>query len=320
MLFNLARGTGGAGLRGIPPVRGEIVRPLLGVTRREIEAYLAENGISHVEDSTNGSDDYSRNLIRHHAAPVLREINPGFEAAMLRTAELLREDEDCLNGLAADFISANLTGGSLPLDGINALPAAIASRVMRRMCPKTLSAVHVDALLALCRGEGLGYADVPGLRVRREQGRLWFGGETAAEMPERELIPGETLYIPEAGVKIISTLTNYTQEINSPLKTYCFKCENICGTIVCTARRSGDRMRPRGRGCTKKLKSLFLEAGMTLRERDTAVVLRDEKGIMAVLGLAVDERFTPKIGDKILRIEIETGDNKSICRETLKEC
>ena len=239
---------------------------------------------------------------------------------MLRTAELLREDEDCLNGLAADFISANLTGGSLPLDGINALPAAIASRVMRRMCPKTLSAVHVDALLALCKGEGLGYADVPGLRVRREQGRLWFGGETAAEMPERELIPGETLYIPEAGVKIISTLTNYTQEINSPLKTYCFKCENICGTIVCTARRSGDRMRPRGRGCAKKLKNLFLEAGMTSRERDTAVVLRDEKGIMAVLGLAVDERFTPKIGDKILRIEIETGDNKSICRETLKEC
>ena len=59
---------------------------------------------------------------------------------------------------------------------------------------------------------------------------------------------------------------------------------------------------------------------MTSRERDTAVVLRDEKGIMAVLGLAVDERFTPKIGDKILRKEIETGDNKSICRETLKEC
>ena len=193
---------------------------------------------------------------------------------------------------------------------------------MRRMCPKTLSAVHVDALLALCKGEGLGYADVPGLRVRREQGRLWFGGETAAEMPERELIPGETLYIPEAGVKIISTLTNYTQEINSPLKTYCFKCENICGTIVSSYIISifNDRMRPRGRGCAKKLKSLFLEAGMTSRERDTAVVLRDEKGIMAVLGLAVDERFTPKIGDKILRIEIETGDNKSICRETLKEC
>ena len=83
---NPARGTGGGGLRGIPPVRGEIAPPLLGVTGGEIEAYRAENGISHVEDSTNGSDDYSRNLIRHHAAPVLREINPGFEAAMLRAA------------------------------------------------------------------------------------------------------------------------------------------------------------------------------------------------------------------------------------------
>lgn len=305
MLFNLARGTGSVGLRGIPPVRGEIIRPLLGVTRREIEEYLAENGIPHVEDSTNGSDDYSRNLIRHHVTPTLKQINPELEAAMLRTAELLREDEDCLNNFAEDFISHSLRENSLPLDGINSLPRAVASRVMRRMCPKNLSAAHVDALLELCAGDGLGYADVPGLRVRREQGRLYFGAAETVKIPDRLLIPGEALHIPEAGIKIIASLAVYTQEINNKLKTSCLKYENICGAVICSGRRPGDRLRPSGRGCTKKLKSLFLEAGMTAGERDAAIVLRDDNGVMAVPGLAVDERFTPKIGDKILLIQTE---------------
>lgn len=308
MLFNLARGTGAAGLRGIPPVRGNIVRPLLCTTRDEIEGYLAENGISHVEDSTNRSDDYSRNLIRHHVTPVLRQINPGFDTAMLRTAELLREDEECLDKLAESFISENRQDESLPLDRLRALPKAVSSRVMRLMCPRTLSAAHVDALLALCGGDGLGYADVPGLRVRREKGKLWFSAEkSGAELPERPLVFGAATEIPEAGIKIIPTLTICSQEINIPLKTYCFKYENICGAVVCTGRRPGDRIRPRGRGCTKKLKSLFMEAGMTAAERDAAVILRDDRGVMAVLGIAVDERFTPQPGDKILMIEIETG-------------
>lgn len=158
MLFNLARGTGGAGLRGIPPVRGRDSPPALGVTRREIEAYLAENGISHVEDSTNGSDDYSRNLIRHHASPVLREINPGFETAMLRTAELLREDEDCLNGLAADFISANLTGGSLPLDGINALPGGDSLARHAPDVPEDAERRARRCVACAVQGRGVGYA------------------------------------------------------------------------------------------------------------------------------------------------------------------
>ena len=308
MLFNLARGTGSAGLRGIPPVRGEIIRPLLGTSRSEIEAYLRQQGIAHVEDSTNESDDYSRNLIRHHVCPTLRRINPELDAAMLRTAELLREDEACLDSLAESFVKDNISNGSLPIDKLRDLPRALSSRVMRLMCPERLSAVHVEALTALLYGEGLGYADLPGLRVRREGGRLWFTSEEkTVKIPERRLIPDTELEIPEAGIKIIPSLTVYSQEINIPLKTYCFKYENICGAVVCSGRRDGDRMRPRGRGCTKKLKALFAEAGMSARERESAVILRDDKGIMAVLGLAPDERFTPKIGDKILRIEIETG-------------
>lgn len=69
--------------------RENIIRPLLGVSRAQIEQYLAENGIEHIEDSTNFSDDYSRNLIRHRVMPVLRQINPALSDTAGRTAELL---------------------------------------------------------------------------------------------------------------------------------------------------------------------------------------------------------------------------------------
>ncbi|HIS67540.1 MAG TPA: tRNA lysidine(34) synthetase TilS, partial [Candidatus Scatomorpha merdipullorum] len=73
MLMALARGAGPRGLAGIPPVRGRVARPMLDVTRAEIERYLAENGFEYVEDSTNASTDYTRNRIRKLVMPVLRE-------------------------------------------------------------------------------------------------------------------------------------------------------------------------------------------------------------------------------------------------------
>ena len=88
LLFNLTRGSGTAGLCGIPTRRGEILRPLLSVSRTEIETYLEENHVPHVEDSTNREDAYTRNLIRHRVVPALREVNPRFAEAAARTAAL----------------------------------------------------------------------------------------------------------------------------------------------------------------------------------------------------------------------------------------
>lgn len=310
ILFNLCRGGGAAGLRGIPPVRGEIVRPLLGCSREDIEEYLEKNAVPHVEDSTNQADDYSRNRIRHKVIPVLREINPAFSAAAGRTARLLREDEACLQGMAGDFIEKNSADGSLPAAELAALPKAVASRVLRRVCPRSLSLAHVEAALALCRGQGLGYADLPGIRIRREQGRIYFDQREKISLPQREIVPGESLEIPEAGIKISAYFTEKNKEINDLFKTYCFKYESICGIISCTGRRPGDSIRPLGRNCTKSLKKLFSEAGFSQTERDSTPVFRDEKGILAVYGLAVAERTAAKCGDKVLCIEIEKADGE----------
>lgn len=305
LLFNLCRGSGAAGLRGIPPARGNIIRPLLRCTRAEIEDYLRENHVPHVEDSSNAGEEYSRNRIRHRVTPVLREINPAFSMAALRTAELMRRDEDCLSAMAEAFIRENFDGESLPLAKLRALHPAVAGRVFRRLCPETLSLEQVDGLLEKTAGSELAFADLPGIRLRFEQGRLYFGQREKTLLSERVIAPGTVTHIPEAGLKIRAGIEIFPEEIHSKFKTYLFKCESICGNITCDSRRPGDKISPVGRNCTKSLKNLFLEAGMTQRERDLTPVIRDEKGVIAVCGLAVDRRCEAKPGDKVLRLDIE---------------
>ena len=305
LLFNLCRGSGAAGLRGIPPIRENIIRPLLHCTRAEIEEYLRENHVPHVEDSSNAGEEYSRNRIRHRVTPVLREINPAFSTAALRTAELMRRDEDCLSAMAEAFIRENFDGESLPLAKLRALHPAVAGRVFRRLCPETLSLEQVDGLLEKTAGSELAFADLPGIRLRFEQGRLYFGQREKTLLPERTIVPGTVTPIPEAGLKIRAGIEIFSEEIHSKFKTYLFKCESICGNITCDSRKPGDKISPVGRNCTKSLKGLFLEAGMTQRERDLTPVIRDEKGVIAVCGLAVDRRCEAKPGDKVLRLDIE---------------
>jgi len=305
MIFNLTRGGGSAGLRGIPPVRDNIVRPLILTSRLEIEEYLRKHGVSYVQDSSNFTDQYSRNIIRHKIMPVLKELNPGFGAAAARTAEIMRQDEDCLSSMAKDFIGLYLDDNSIPQREFKTLHRAVASRVIRQLCPESLGSGHVDTVLALAEGNGLAYTDIPGMRIRREQGRIYFGTGEKTTIKERVILPGETVNIPEAGINIEAILTEYGKEINGLFKTCCLKYESIYGRLICTGRKPGDKIRPLGRNCTKSLKSLFVEAGLTQHERDTVPVIRDEKGILAVPGLCISERAAAMPGDRVLCLRID---------------
>ena len=312
LLLHLCRGSGAAGLSGIPPRRGRIVRPLLACTRAQIEAYLDEHGVEHVEDGSNGSEDFARNRLRLRVTPVLRELNPAFAAAAGRTAELLRADDECLCALADGFIAKEYRDDSLPLAALSELHPAVARRVLRSLCPESLSREHVEAALAFAEGTERGFLDLPGLRLRREQGRLFFDGEgPEPEFPTRELLPDTATELPELGLRLRCGRDVFRAgEIHSEFKTYFFKCEKIRGGLLCSPRRPGDRMRPAGRKLSKSLKSLFLEAGLTQRERGRALVIRDEEGVLAVWGLAQDERGLPEDGDAVLRLDIERTEDE----------
>ncbi len=301
ILFNLARGSGTAGLTGIPRQRGLIRRPLLGASRSEIEAYLAENGVPHVEDSTNAGEDCTRNLIRHRVSPALREINPRFAEAASRAGFLAARDEDCLTALAAPLIRDGKRDGSLPLSALCALHPAVASRVVRGLLPG-LSMERAEAVLTFAQSSEYGTLELPGRILRREQGRLWLRAPDVSALPQRPLIPGRPLELPEAGLVAEAEWTVYRGEIHDLFKTSFFKCEMIHPDLLCGGRLPGDSIRPQGRGCSKRLSVLFREAGYTGCMRDTTPVLRDSEGPFFVRGIAADERVRPAVGDRVLRV------------------
>ena len=178
ILLNLCRGAGTRGLAGIPPVRGKLIRPLLQTSREEVEAYLALEGIPHVEDSSNGDDAFTRNRIRHRVIPLLKEENPSFLRAAARTAEILREDDDCLNRMALAFLEEwevpSEEGRSIPSKPFNALEPPVAARVVRQLCGSGVSLERTAAVLRFAKGTERGTLELPGRCVIRRKGRLYF--------------------------------------------------------------------------------------------------------------------------------------------------
>ena len=164
VLLNLLRGTGPEGLGGIPPVRGRIIRPLLQTSRAEIEDYLQKNGLPHVEDSTNEDTHYARNRLRRELWPQLETVNPAVTRAIGRTAEIVRSENAYLDTLAAERLPAE--GTAVETAALLAAPEPLRPRMVRLLLDrlptgkKDVSAVHMDAVLALA--EGGGTLDLPG--------------------------------------------------------------------------------------------------------------------------------------------------------------
>ncbi|MGM9555267.1 MAG: tRNA lysidine(34) synthetase TilS [Oscillospiraceae bacterium] len=313
LLFNLTRGGGLKGLCGIPPRRGNIVRPLLGTTRREIEAYNAANGIEYVSDATNESDDYTRNVIRHHVTPVLEGINPAFFEACARTMRLLREDEECLNAMAQKAYDEHYGSGTFPAGELMSLPKPVAMRVLRLICGRALSSAHAQAVYDIAPSHELKYADISGMRVTCDRGTLYFGRREGCAFEPVKLNIGTVQHFGGGRFEVKSEIIDSCGKIFGSFNILYFNYDGICGSISLTSRMPGDKIRLRGRGCTKSLKELFSEAKLSSIERAETPVLRDEKGVIAVCGFGVAERCIPRPGDKVIRVTINktklTGDN-----------
>jgi len=311
VLLNLCRGSGLRGLTGIPQVRGNIIRPLLGETRSEIEGYLKEHGIPHVEDSSNQGDGYTRNILRHKVMPVMRELNPAFSEAVMRTADSLREDEEFLDSLAESFIAENSRGNALPAEKLRELSKPVAMRVIRKMCGAALPRTQCEAVYKLINSTELAFADVTGMRVAQDSGLIIFGAEEK-RLGDYELPENGELIIPEAGLRVKASVIENCEAVNKSVNKFDFNCGSVCGKISLTSRRDGDKIALSYRGCTKSLKELFSEKKLPQEVRNMTPVLRDEKGVIAVYGFGIAKRCEAQIGDKILRIEIisdNTGEN-----------
>ena len=158
-LLNLMRGTGLKGLCGIPPVRGNIVRPLIYCTRAEVEDYCRSRGLKWVTDKTNLSPDYTRNKIRHIILPEMLKINGSLFATVSRMQKCLREDSDFLDEMAAQALREAEVPGGYSAAKLAALPKPLQSRAVKLMFaaggiePSTLRISTAEEILAAGRGK-----------------------------------------------------------------------------------------------------------------------------------------------------------------------
>ena len=175
VLFRLASSPGRRALLGIPPAREGLVRPLLSHTRAETTAWCEDHGLSWREDAANADAAFARSRIRHALVPALRTVHPAAEANVLRTAELLRDEAEVLDGLVA----AELRHGHIAQERLRELPAALRRLVVQRGAddaagrPVPGAARRAEEVAALGPDAALDLGG--GVRARTRGGVLSFG-------------------------------------------------------------------------------------------------------------------------------------------------
>lgn len=301
VLFNLSRGAAIDGLCGIPPKRDIFIRPLILASRQHIEDYCKENNIPFVTDSTNLSDDYTRNKIRHNIIPVLKELNPSVERSVTRMTVNLRADSAYLNKLATDFLKENVTDkGELDLKNFDSLDIAVKSRVIKSYVNSvtknnSLEAVHIKALLYLT--EASGKTNLPcGFTAVCDNGCLtvYKGNEN----------PAKTEFDVEM-IEIDAENFKNLQNVNNLLLKNALDCDKIVGKLVLRTRMTGDSIRLKNRGCTKTLKKLYTECRIPESLRDTLPVIADNDGVVWIHGIGVAHRAAvTENSEHILKIDV----------------
>ena len=304
VLFNLTRGSGIKGLCGIPPVRGKIIRPVMFLTRTRIEQYMEENGLDHVEDSTNADTDYTRNKLRHNVMPVLRRINPNVSGSIMDTKQLLTWDDEFISAFAQRFIDGNFNNGCVSAADIAGLHPAVAGRVVKMLCPHA-DFDHVKSVLELCRSEKASVSvSLPGMTVRKEYDTLSFGMQSDDDGINKHILPvGKRIIVPEINAAVRVFEAENSGKVYKTFNTFLFKKSSICGSIILRSRRTGDKINLSG--CSKQLKKLFIEKRIPASRRQKIPVLADESGVIAVVGMGIDRRCMPQKGDAVIIIEFE---------------
>ena len=300
-VYNLARGTGIRGLAGIGLARNcgnyTLIRPLLYAERREIEEYLTGIGQDWVTDSTNLSDDYTRNRIRHNIVPELEKINPSALKTFESTSALLSAQADFIAREGEKVLREISDGEGVSAEALMALHEALRGEVVlglyRRVAGEgaALTLANVGDVLALCESEyGSARVNLPcGTEAVREYGRLIIRKAREQSVPERtELRTGETLVFGKFAVTLQKS-EGMPKEYKS-VHNFFIDSSKIYGKLFIRARRQGDQIRLAGHAHGASLKKLMIDRRIPQGVRGLVPVFEDDNGIFAAALLGIDER------------------------------
>lgn len=281
VLLHLVRGTGLKGLGGISPMNGNVIRPMLTVTRREVEAFLSEYALPHREDSTNATDLFLRNRIRRNVMPLLLQENPSLAENLSDMALGLREDEDYLSRMAGE----TLPGVAALREMHPALRARALERFLKENGVSEPEKRHITLLEQLVFSDKpSARADLPGgITVARRYDTLEVLGEA---QPLSERVLEGSLELPELGLRVVCAEADTI--VNTP-DTFTVVS---AGKIVVRSRLPGDRIRLSGG--TKSLKKLFIDRKIPASERLRIPIIADEAGVLGAWGIGADQDRIPK--------------------------
>lgn len=290
VVMNFIRGAGINGLSGIPPVRANIIRPLIDSLRSEIEEYCKRNGLEFVTDETNFQNVYRRNKIRLDLIPYIqREFNAGFVNSVAENARSIAADSEFIEGVADGEFEKSVvkTENGFYIEK-KPLAYAIRSRVFMRMAQlcgaRDIAGVHIRAVDALWEGSQTGKScNLPcGVRARMEYGRLYI--EKAADDGdefEYKIETGVRCEIPEAGIAV-----TVTEDENG---SFAFD-----GELCVRSRRAGDIFYPSGMKGSKKVKDYYVNEKIPAGERARMPLLVCGGRIAWIIGRRRDRRFFGK--------------------------
>jgi tRNA(Ile)-lysidine synthase len=309
VLMRLLRGSGPAGLAGIPPYREEkIIRPLIEISRKEIESYLDEKGLKYVTDSSNFEPRYLRNRIRMELIPLLKRYQPNIVELLGKTAEIMRRDEAWLEAEARQWVTERSETGErgeiqIPLIVFLKLPSALRSRVVRHLLRigggslHRISSRHIQAINNLAEGEkSQARVVLPNrLIVRKIYDRLIF---SVANERKSEgycyVLAGPGTFHLEVLASTISLQEMKKRSVSSKEispEIALLNADNLTYPLRIRNSRPGDKFVPLGMKGHKKLKDFFIDLKISSEDRQRIPILTCQDMPIWVCGLRIDDRF-----------------------------
>lgn len=312
LLINLIRGTGLRGLTGIKPVNGNIVRPLLCLSRVEIIEYLDGIGQSYVIDSTNLEDNYVRNKIRNRILPLMREINPSIDSCVLQTSKNISEALIVYN----DAIDKSKSG---VLKRENNSIIILIDRLLREVSPEAL-------LYEILYPMGFNPSSIENIRavLNKESGKLFYSERYVLLKDRNTLIIRpvkkdnidenckETVLLEEGvvsffdGVELQIRTEKGAIVISKDKFTATLDADLIEPPIIVRKWQSGDRFLPYGMSGFKNVSDYLTDLKFDLFKKNDQLVVCDSKGIIWLAGERIDNRYSvTKNTEKVLIISMK---------------
>ena len=295
LLFNFFRGTGIAGLHGILPKNGQVIRPLLFARRSEIIAYAQEEKLMWVEDSSNNSDKYSRNYIRHQVVPLMKNIFPNVEENLLNNIERFKEVEDIyqksIEKIKASLIEQKGNEFHIPILKLQK-QTSLSTIVYEIIKDYNFTSLQVDDVMQLFKATNAKFIASATHRIIKNRNWLIIAPLQIEPINNYIIIEDISTSVAfENGEIIIKRITATNFSINLSPAIAAFDAAEIEFPLLLRKYKVGDYFYPFGMTKKKKLSRFFIDNKLSTLDKEKIWVLESNKKIIWIVGLRMDNRF-----------------------------